>query len=218
MDGLMMDVPLTVPSILERAAQYYPEKEIVSRRPDGTIHRTSYGVLHGRVARLRAALRSLGVRPGDRVASFAWNHHRHLELYFAVPGIGAVLHTANVRLSLDQLRYTINHARDGVVVVDGCLAGQLAELVDDLRTVAHYVILGDGHPPPDLLGSVHDYEDLLAAAPESGTAPLVREEMAALLCYTSGTTGDPKGVLYSHRALYLHAMSSCMVDTFAIGE
>ena len=214
----MMDVPLTVPSILDRAARYYPEKEIVSRRTDGTIHRTTYGALHGRVARLREVLKGLGVQPGDRVASFAWNHDRHLELYFAVPGIGAVLHTVNVRLSREQIRYTLDHARDGIVFVDGCLAGQLAEVAGDLKTVSQFVIMGDGHEPPDLPGTVHDYESLLVAASEPGATPPLREETAAMLCYTSGTTGNPKGVLYSHRALYLHAMGMGMVDTFAISE
>ncbi len=128
MNGLMMDWPLLVPSILRRAGQFYPEKEIVSRWADGTLHRLTYGELEPRVHRLMNALRELGIRPGDRVATLAWNSHRHLELYFAVPSIGAVLHTINFRLAREQLLYIINHAQDRVVFVDRSVAALAAAL------------------------------------------------------------------------------------------
>ena len=132
MNGLMMDWPLLVPNILRRAGQFYPEKEIVSRWADGTLHRMTYGDLEVRVHRLMNALRELGIRPGDRVATLAWNSHRHLELYFAVPSIGAVLHTINFRLSREQLRYIINHAEDRVIFVDRSVAALMAAMQPEL--------------------------------------------------------------------------------------
>ena len=132
MNGLMMDWPLLIPSILRRAAQFFPDKEIVSRLGDGSLHRTNYGELNRRVHRLMNVLTRLGVKPGDRVATFAWNHHRHLELYFAVPAVGAVLHTINIRLPREQLIYIINHADDRLIFVDKSVAGPIAEMQRDL--------------------------------------------------------------------------------------
>ena len=219
MNGLMMAYPLTIPSILKRAAQFFPEKEIVSRRDDGTLHRYTYGDLWARVVRLMNALRGLGVQPGDRVATFAWNHHRHLELYFAIPALGAVLHTVNLRLSRDHIRYIINHAEDRLIFVDRSLAGLLAEMQGELQTLQNFILMGDqGAEPADLLKPSLDYEPLLEAASERAEFPTLNEDAAAGLCYTSGTTGDPKGVLYSHRSTFLHAMAGCMVDTAAISE
>jgi fatty-acyl-CoA synthase len=217
--GLMMETPLTVTSILRRAAQCFPEKEIVTRFGDGSIHRTNYGELYQRVIRLINALQELGVGPGDRVVSFAWNTHRHLELYFAVPCMGAVLHTGNIRYSAEQITYVVNHAENKVVFVDRSLAGTLAPLQSDLKTVNHYVIMNDlGDVPSAMPSPALDYEELLANTSSIPNFPEIDERAAAGLCYTSGTTGDPKGVLYSHRSLYLHAMGCCMTDSMAISE
>jgi fatty-acyl-CoA synthase len=219
MNGLMMDWPLLVPSILRRAGQFYPEKEIVSRWADGTLHRMTYGDLEVRVHRLMNVLREMGIRPGDRVATLAWNSHRHLELYFAVPSIGAVLHTINFRLSREQLRYIINHAEDRVVFVDRSVAALMAAMQPELPRVERYVVMDDRCPPPPALPTAWvDYEELLASASDRAEFPALEENMAAGMCYTSATTGDPKGVLYSHRSTFLHAMAGCLVDAGAMSE
>jgi fatty-acyl-CoA synthase len=219
MNGLMMDWPLVVPNILRRAAQYFPEKEIVSRWCDGMLHRSNYGELQRRVQRLMNVLRGLGIQPGDRVATFAWNHQRHLELYFAVPSMGAVLHTINIRLSREQLRYIINHAQDRLIFSDKSVAGTLAELQADLTSVETYILMDDRGPePPALPQPWMDYEELMADASERAEFPALDEEAAAGLCYTSATTGDPKGVLYSHRSTFLHTMACCTVDGGAMSE
>ncbi len=219
MNGLMMDVPLTIPSILKRAAQVYPEKEIVSRWSDGSITRTNYGTLYKRVVRLMNVLRDLGVQPGDRVATSAWNSSHHLELYFAIPSLGAVLHTVNIRLFPDQIRFIVNHAEDRFVFLDRSLAGLYAELQPSLTTVERYILMDDrGTPPTTMPSPASDYETLLASASDEEYFPPLEENMAAGLCYTSGTTGEPKGTLYSHRATYLHAMGACMVDSLGISE
>jgi fatty-acyl-CoA synthase len=219
MNGLMMDCPLVIPSILTRAARLYPRKEIVSRREDGTIVRSNYEQLFRRVVRLMNMLRELGVKPGDRVATFAWNTARHLELYFAVPCLGAVLHTVNIRLHRDHLGIIFNHARDRVIFADRSLAGILARMEGDLPLVEDYILMDEhGVEPPELPRHSIDYEELMAAASDREDFPRIDEQAAAGLCYTSGTTGEPKGVLYSHRSTYLHALSGCMVDTSAISE
>jgi fatty-acyl-CoA synthase len=219
MNGLMMDWPLVIPNILRRAGQFFPEKEIVSRGGDGVIYRSTYGEIERRVQRLASALIKLGVRPGDRVATCAWNHQRHLELYFAVPAIGAVLHTINFRLSCEQLVYIFNHAQDRVVFLDRSLGGILADLKPELKTVEKYVLMDERGPePPALPQPWVDYEEILAAAPDRAELPTLEEHMAAGLCYTSGTTGEPKGVLYSHRSTFLHAMAGCAVDGGGVGE
>ncbi len=219
MNGLMMDWPLLVPSILRRAGQFYPEKEIVSRWADGTLHRMTYADLEVRVHRLMNALREMDVRPGDRVATLAWNSHRHLELYFAVPSIGAVLHTINFRLSREQLRYIINHAEDRVIFVDRSVAALMAAMQPELPRVERYVLMDDRCPPPPALPTPWvDYEELLASASDRAEFPALEENMAAGMCYTSATTGDPKGVLYSHRSTFLHAMAGCLVDAGAMSE
>jgi fatty-acyl-CoA synthase len=219
MNGLMMDRPLVIPSILRRAARFFPEKEIVSRYEDETVHRSNYEQLYGRVVRLMNVLRKLGIKPGDRVATFAWNHRRHLELYFAVPCLGAVLHTVNIRLHSEQLRYIFNHAQDRVVFADRSVSGLLAELKPDLPTIERYIIMDErGAEPADLPDPWVDYEQLMDEAGAREDFPSIEENAAAGLCYTSGTTGDPKGVLYSHRSTFLHAMAGCMVDTAAVSE
>jgi fatty-acyl-CoA synthase len=217
MFGLMMDYPLTLTHVLERSARLFAKKPISSRLPDG-MHRYHYSDFHGRVHRLAHVLRDLGVQPGDRVGSLCWNSHRHLELYFAVPCYGAVLHTLNLRLPHDQLAYIVNHAEDKVIFVDASLAPLLEEFKDQIPTTRHFVILPDGEYASTLTPQ-SDYEALLAAAPAEKFAwPALDERSACALCYTSGTTGNPKGVLYTHRALTLHTFGLTMADSFGICE
>jgi acyl-CoA synthetase (AMP-forming)/AMP-acid ligase II len=214
MRGLTMDYPLTVGAIARRAEALFGARPIVSRRPDRTLHRTSYAECLRRARRLAAALQGLGVRPGDRVATLCWNHDRHLEAYFAVPLLGAVLHTLNLRLHPDELAYIARHAEDQVVLVDESLL-PLLEKFREQAGFRHVVVVTDGGSPPP---GTHEYEALLAAAPEEPAGvPAEDEHAAAAMCYTSGTTGRSKAVVYSHRALVLHSMATAMADSFAIG-
>ena len=218
MKGMMMDYQLTVPKILQRAVKLFPEKEIVSL-VDGVKSTASWGELYPRVMRLMNVLRKLGVKPGDRVATFAWNHQRHLELYFAIPCLGAVLHTLNIRLFPDQLSYIVNHAEDTIIFVDDSLLEPIEQLAPQFKTVRDYVIItGQADLPETTLTAVHHYEKLMAAAGEAEDFPYISESDAAGLCYTSGTTGDPKGALYSHRGNYLVAMMTGMTDSFGLSE
>jgi fatty-acyl-CoA synthase len=208
MTGLMMDYPLTLTHILERSAKIHPDREIASRVDDGSMHRYTYRDFHRRVHRLAHTLDGLGVQPGDRIGTLCWNSSRHLELYFAIPCAGCVLHTLNLRLSAEQLVYIINHAQDRIIFVDASLLPILEPIRDQLTTVRHVVVLDDS-----------GYEELLAAAPDAPYSwPRLDENRAAAMCYTSGTTGHPKGVLYSHRSLFLHSYGACMADTFALSE
>lgn len=219
MKGLMMDYALTIPSILRRVAQIYPEKEIVSRMGDGSKTRITYGEMYERVIRLMNVLRELGVKPGDRVATCAWNSYRHSELYFAVPSIGAILHTVNFRLFSEQIEYIVNHAEDKVMFLDSSLAPMIAKMQPALPCIQNYVVMDDKSDPPSEFPTPHlDYETLLAGASSIESFPDIEENTACGLCYTSGTTGQPKGALYSHRSNYLHAMGECMADSLAISE
>ena len=213
-DGLMMDFPLTLTHILERSAKLFPRKEIVSRMPSG-MHRYCYAQFHRRVHRVAAVLEQLGVRPGDRVGTLCWNTYRHLELYFAIPCFGAVLHTLNLRLAADQLAYIINHADDRVIFVDASVLPILEPIRDQIPGVKHIVVL----PDVECGSGMANYEALIEAAPHGPYAwPELEEKAAAATCYTSGTTGNPKGVLYNHRALVLHTFALALADSFAISE
>ncbi|MBI4081844.1 MAG: long-chain fatty acid--CoA ligase [Candidatus Lambdaproteobacteria bacterium] len=217
MDGLMMEYPLTLPRILERASRVFARKEVISLVGD-TTHRYTYGNLYGRVLRLMDVLRDLGVGKGDRVATFAWNHFRHLELYHAVPALGAVLHTLNIRLPPEQLAYIVNHAEDSLLFVDESLAKPLAAVAGQFRTVRNYIVMSDQPGATTGLPQPLDYEALMAGAQEKERFPDLKETDACGLCYTSGTTGNPKGVLYSHRSMYLHSLMCALTDTMGLSE
>jgi fatty-acyl-CoA synthase len=213
MRGTMMDFPLTLRMIFERGVRLYPEQQVVTGRAGGT-HRYGYADMAARVHRLASALQREGIGPGDRVASFGWNSYRHLELYFAVPLIGAVLHCANIRLFPDQLAYILDHAADRWVFADRSLLAALRAL--DLPKVERIVSMDDGSGAET--GDALDYEALLERGQARAELAEVGENDAAMMCYTSGTTGNPKGVAYSHRALVLHSFGECMVDTLAVSQ
>jgi fatty-acyl-CoA synthase len=212
MHGLMMDWPLTLTHFLHRARRLHGAKRIVTRTTDGA-HRTTYADWTARVERLASALARLGVKPGDRVATLAWNSHRHFEVYFAAPCMGAVLHTVNFRLFPEQIVHVMNHAEDRVVFVDASVWPLFEQLRPHLKTVRHVVFMDDvggGAVPADTV----EYETLLATGEARYAWPTLDERAAAGLCYTSGTTGHPKGCLYTHRALVLHTLGvgSCRLD------
>jgi fatty-acyl-CoA synthase len=216
MKGLMMNYPLTLPHFFERSRRLFPGKTIATRIPGAPLFRYTYADFAGRVGRLAGALTALGLQKGERVASFAWNSHRHLELYWAAPLLGGVLHTLNIRLAPRDLAYVVNHARDAVLFVDASLWPLLEPLRKDFPSVRHYVLMPDveGAAPPGVL----PYESLLADARPVTAWPRLEEDDAAGMCYTSGTTGHPKGVVYSHRAIFLHSMATAMTDTLGISE
>ena len=220
MRGLMMDVPLSVSSILRHAAAYHGRTEIVSRLAEGSIHRTTYQATWTRSQQLANGLVRLGLAPGDRAGTLAWNSYRHLEVYFGTAGAGFVCHTINPRLFPEQIAYIINHAADRVLFVEPGFLGLLESIAHRLTTVEAVVVMTDAaHMPATTaqLAKVICYEELLAPEPAVFEWPTLDEGTAAALCYTSGTTGDPKGVLYSHRSIVLHAMTACMPDVFALG-
>jgi fatty-acyl-CoA synthase len=206
--GLMMEMPLMISSILDHAARWNGDVEVVSRRHDGGLDRSNYAAVAKRTAQLAHALRRFGIAPGDRVATVAWNSQRHLELYYAISGIAAIIHTINPRLFAEQLEYIVNHARDRMIFVDADLVKILEPLAAKLPTVEAYVILCDAAAmPPTTLPNAICYEAFIADEPDAIVWPVFDERTASGLCYTSGTTGNPKGALYSHRSTVLHAMS-----------
>lgn len=213
----MMDYPLLVSQFLERANTFSPSKEIVTREATGT-HRYTYADLMLRASRLSNALAGLGVGVGDRVGTFGWNTYRHLEAYFAAPVMGAVIHTINIRLSADDLVYIINHAGDEVILVDPDLAAILEPLAPRLESVKHFIIMTDDRSFTTSLPSSHNYEDLLSGASDVYSPIKLDENSPAGLCYTSATTGRPKGVVYSHRGLVLHSMMEAQVDIVGFRE
>ena len=213
----MMKYPLTITSILNRARIYFPRKQVVTRLP-GSIHRYSYADLYTRVCRLSNVLSSLGVEKGDRVGVFGWNTYRYLEAYFAAPCMGAVVHTINIRLAPNDLVHIINHAKDKVLLIDEDLLPAIEAIAPRLETVRQFVVMTDDEIASQGLPNAHSYERLLAQASDSYDFPELGEDDPAGLCYTSATTGDPKGVTYSHRGLYLHTLTQCMTDSLALSE
>ena len=214
--GTMMDVDLTIGMLFEHILRNNASREVVSRNDDGSIFRYTYADFGKRVAQLAHALVELGVKPGDRVASFAWNNHRHLELYYAVPMIGAVLHTTNIRLFPEQVSWVFEHAGDMLAFVDTSVAPAVAKA---MATRPDFTIpfVTMGAKSADL-PHAHDYEALIAGKPTTFDWPNIDEKSAAILCYTSATTGDPKGVAFTHRSTVLHAFTAGTVDALGIGQ
>jgi fatty-acyl-CoA synthase len=221
LEGLMQDdFQLTLDHVLRRMRSCHPGGQVVTLTDDGTV-RACYGEIAARVDRLAAALLKLGVEGGDRVGTFAWNNQRHFELYMAVPCLGAVLHTLNIRLFAEQLTYIVGHAKDEIIFVDDSLVPILAPLAATFEGVRRYVVMGDGECEIGELPGAVRYEDLLAEAGEGldpDHYPKLNERQAAALCYTSGTTGNPKGVLYSHRSISLHSTASLMTDALGLSR
>lgn len=214
---MTMRYDLLAHRILERAATQFPNKQIITRVGEDT-HRCTYADLFARTARLGNALRELGIGPGDRVGTFAWNTYRHLEAYFAPPAIGAVVHTINVRLAPADIAHIINHAGDKVLLIDPDLAPLIEAIADRLATMPRCIILGEPHEVSTTLPGAVAYESLLAAAPAEYRPAPVDEYATMGLCYTSATTGLPKAVAYSHRAVYLHSMASIATDVLGLSE
>ncbi len=214
--GLMMDAPLLIPHILDHAARYHGGKAIVSRNEDSSLHRYSYAECAARTRQLAHALARLGLRRGDRVATLAWNNHRHFELYYAVPGAGFVLHTINPRLFLEQIAFIVNDADDRYLFVDPCFAPLVAALLPQAPNLRGVVVMGGREQMPAALPNAICYEELIRDLPTEFDWPRLDERTASGLCYTSGTTGNPKGVLYSHRSTVLHAMSINAPGMFGI--
>ena len=212
----MPDFPLTVSHILEHGRTVYPTSQVVTADVQG-VRRATFERVAERVERLAAALRRLGISDGDRVGTFCWNTQEHLEAYLTVPTMGAVLHTVNIRLFPEQISYVINHAEDAVLIVDDCLIPQLAPVADQLETVRHFIVVGSGDASA-LPGSVLRYEELLAAERPGFAWPTLDERAAAAMCYTSGTTGNPKGVVYSQRSTFLHSLGVVSAEALGISE
>ncbi|MFE7209983.1 long-chain fatty acid--CoA ligase [Streptomyces sp. NPDC057611] len=217
----MQDVPLLISRILAHGSTIHGASQVISWTGDGEPHRRSFAGIGERAAQLAHALRDdLGVAADDRVATLMWNNAEHVEAYFAIPCMGAVLHTLNLRLPAEQLAWIVNHAADRVIIVNGSLIPLLGPLLPHLKTVEHVVVSGPGDRTP-LDGSharVHEYEDLIAAKPVTYDWPELDERQAAAMCYTSGTTGDPKGVVYSHRSVYLHSMQVNMSESMGLTD
>jgi fatty-acyl-CoA synthase len=218
----MMDVPLTITSIMRYGTSIFGDREVVTWTGEGTRRRT-YAETGRRAAQLANALRRLGVDADQRVGTFMWNNAEHLEAYLAIPSMGAVLHTLNIRLAPAEVGYIATHAEDYAVIVDASLVSRFAEILPQAQTVKHVIV--SGAPLAEIPGvdqltgvSLHDYEELLAAETDTFDWPEIDERSAAAMCYTSGTTGHPKGIVYSHRSSYLHSMAACEGNAFALTE
>jgi fatty-acyl-CoA synthase len=219
MKSTMMATPLLVSRLLEHGSSVHGQAEVITWTGSGP-RRTTFAEVGRQAAQLAHALRDLGVTGDQRVGTFMWNNAEHLIAYFAVPSMGAVLHTLNIRLFPEQLVYIAGHAEDKVIIVDGTLIPLLARVLPQLTTVEHVIVAGAGDVAPlEAAGQVrvHRWEDLLAGKPDRYDWPVVDENDAAALCYTSGTTGNPKGVAYSHRSIWLHSMQVCMAESFGLG-
>ena len=217
MIGAMQDWPLTVPKLIDHAALNHPRREVVSLAVEGGKHRTSWREVRDRARRLAAALTSFGIVPGDRIATLAWNTYRHVECLYGIAGMGGVAHTINPRLFDDQIVFIANHAEDRILLFDLTFLALVERIAPRLTTIERFVVLTDrGHMPESTL-DLDCYEEIIAAADPDFAWVALDEHAPAGLCYTSGTTGNPKGVLYSHRSTVLHAIAACSVDAFAIG-
>jgi fatty-acyl-CoA synthase len=214
MHGLMMDQPLLISDLIRHADRHHGDTEIVSKTvEDGSIHRYTYREAHARARRLARALQALGAQPGDRIATLAWNGYRHFEIYYAAAGSGGVIHTINPRLFPEQMIYIANHAEDKVLFFDVNLTPLVEKLGPQMKTVKAFVAMcGRAGMPKANIPGLHCYEDLLAAQDDRYDWPSFDERSAACLCYTSGTTGNPKGALYSHRSTTLHAYAAALPD------
>jgi fatty-acyl-CoA synthase len=217
--GTMQDGQLSIANLLRHGSRVHANAEVVTWTGDGS-RRQTYAEIAREAAKLAHALRGLGVTSDQRVGTFMWNNNEHFVAYLAVPAMGAVLHTLNVRLFPEQLTYVANHAEDHVVLVDGTLVPLLAKVLPTFETVKHVVVVnGDASTLTAPEGvTVHSYADLLDGQPEEFEWPAVDEDAAAAMCYTSGTTGDPKGVVYTHRSIWLHSMQVCMTDSMALAQ
>lgn len=218
MQGLMMDYPLTLDRILEHANRLFPHKRISTKCADGSIHRYTYADLYKRVKRLANVLQKLGVKQGDRVGTFAWNGYQHVEMYFGIPAIGAVCHTLNIRLFPDQLAYVVNHAEDKVVFIDATLLPLFERASDKITVVEQYVLINAPKGIETKLPNVMHYEDLMADVDDDFEWLKMDENTAMGMCYTSGTTGNPKGALYSHRSMFLHTIGENQANALGLTE
>ncbi|MFS2002353.1 3-(methylthio)propionyl-CoA ligase [Duganella sp. CT11-25] len=218
--GQMMNQPLLISSIIEFAARHYANSEIVSQRVEGDVHRYTFRDCQQRARRLANALQALGVSMGERVATLAWNGYRHLEAYYGVSGSGAVLHTINPRLHPEQLAYICNHAEDQYLLFDFCFLPLVEAIAPHCETIKGYILLGaaDRMPADSKIPNLLCYEDLLSAHSDDYAWPQFDENSAATLCYTSGTTGNPKGALYSHRSTVLHAYASALPNVLNVSS
>ena len=216
MKGLMMDTPLLIPSLISHAARCHAGVEVCSLTVEGPMHRYGWGDCYARVQRLANALHTLGVEQGDRIATLAWNGYRHLELYYGVSGMGAICHTVNPRLFSEQIAYIINHAADRFIFTDLTFVPLLEDMLDEIGGVEGFIVMTDEeHMPETTLPNALCYETLLAAETPAYDWPEFDERTASALCYTSGTTGNPKGTLYSHRSTVLHSLG-ILVASFAL--
>ena len=213
MQGLMQDRPLLISSLIDHANAFHPDAEIVSRTVEGPVHRCTYGDIHRRSKQVANALTALGVKPGDRIATLAWNGYRHMELYYGVSGAGAVLHTINPRLFPEQITFIANHAEDKYLFFDLSFTPLIEKLGPSMKSVKGFVAMTDrAHMPAIGVPNLICYEELVGAQSSDYEWPVFDERTASSLCYTSGTTGNPKGVLYSHRSTVLHSYATCMTD------